>query len=234
MPISEAELRELDDFLADPAREETAMDVATIEGFLTALAIGPETVMPSQWLPRVYDMHAGKTEAEFENLAQAQRIPGLIMRHYNAVIRAFLEDPESFEPIYLSGAEWGAAEWCEGFLLGTRFSREAWALLMVGQPKLFTPFFRLGTDEGIALTKKDGDAERWMHAVAPALVEIHGYWKAHRDARPPGLVGDDFRVGGQRVPVTREAPKIGRNDPCPCGSGKKFKKCCGAVSPTRH
>ncbi len=28
-------------------------------------------------------------------------------------------------------------------------------------------------------------------------------------------------------PVVREAPKIGRNDPCPCGSGKKYKKCCG-------
>ncbi|MFA5810889.1 MAG: YchJ family metal-binding protein [bacterium] len=27
--------------------------------------------------------------------------------------------------------------------------------------------------------------------------------------------------------VRREAPKIGRNDPCPCGSGKKYKKCCG-------
>jgi preprotein translocase subunit SecA len=32
------------------------------------------------------------------------------------------------------------------------------------------------------------------------------------------------------VPVTRAAPKVGRNDPCSCGSGKKFKKCCGAVS----
>ena len=32
------------------------------------------------------------------------------------------------------------------------------------------------------------------------------------------------------VPVTREAPKVGRNDPCPCGSGKKYKKCCGAAS----
>ena len=32
------------------------------------------------------------------------------------------------------------------------------------------------------------------------------------------------------VPVTREAPKVGRNDPCPCGSGKKYKKCCGATS----
>lgn len=27
--------------------------------------------------------------------------------------------------------------------------------------------------------------------------------------------------------VQRETPKVGRNDPCPCGSGKKFKKCCG-------
>lgn len=32
-------------------------------------------------------------------------------------------------------------------------------------------------------------------------------------------------VGQQ--PVRREAPKVGRNNPCPCGSGKKFKKCCG-------
>ncbi len=29
-------------------------------------------------------------------------------------------------------------------------------------------------------------------------------------------------------PVRREAPKVGRNEPCPCGSGKKYKKCCGA------
>jgi preprotein translocase subunit SecA len=27
--------------------------------------------------------------------------------------------------------------------------------------------------------------------------------------------------------VKREEPKVGRNDPCPCGSGKKFKQCCG-------
>lgn len=31
------------------------------------------------------------------------------------------------------------------------------------------------------------------------------------------------------VTVRREGPKIGRNDPCPCGSGKKYKKCCGAA-----
>ena len=30
-----------------------------------------------------------------------------------------------------------------------------------------------------------------------------------------------------KTPITRETPKIGRNDPCICGNGRKFKKCCG-------
>ncbi|MEW6079572.1 MAG: YchJ family protein [Thermodesulfobacteriota bacterium] len=39
-----------------------------------------------------------------------------------------------------------------------------------------------------------------------------------------------FKDGNAVTPQTirRDAPKVGRNDPCPCGSGKKFKKCCGA------
>jgi len=32
----------------------------------------------------------------------------------------------------------------------------------------------------------------------------------------------------KRAPVTTQEPKVGRNDPCPCGSGKKYKKCHGA------
>ena len=30
-----------------------------------------------------------------------------------------------------------------------------------------------------------------------------------------------------QFPVKRAAPKVGRNDPCPCGNGRKYKKCCG-------
>jgi SEC-C motif-containing protein len=41
--------------------------------------------------------------------------------------------------------------------------------------------------------------------------------------------GDWKYVAGNVIPttVTRVGDKIGRNDPCPCGSGKKYKKCCG-------
>jgi preprotein translocase subunit SecA len=38
--------------------------------------------------------------------------------------------------------------------------------------------------------------------------------------------GDD---GGKPIPVRREGRKIGRNEPCPCGSGKKYKRCHGAA-----
>jgi SEC-C motif-containing protein len=42
----------------------------------------------------------------------------------------------------------------------------------------------------------------------------------------PRVGGDDAKV----MTVRRDEPKVGRNDPCPCGSGKKYKKCHGAAA----
>jgi uncharacterized protein len=228
--LSEDELNELDDFLADESIEETSMDASTLEGFLTAISIGPRTVMPSEWLPWVWDMQNGEAEAEFVSAKQANRIMSLIMRQYNAVVQTFMDDPASFEPVFWFGEQWGAAEWCEGFLLGFQFRDEAWSLLAVGQPTWFTPFLRLGTDDGIEITTKAGDAEKWMNEIELSLVKMHAFWKDRRASQPGGLVEDDFRLGGHKdvAQSVRGGPKIGRNDPCPCGSGKKFKKCCGA------
>ena len=53
----------------------------------------------------------------------------------------------------------------------------------------------------------------------------------HERARFGRVDGQWFYVDGdmvKRKPVTREGPKVGRNEPCPCGSGSKFKRCCGA------
>ena len=40
--------------------------------------------------------------------------------------------------------------------------------------------------------------------------------------------GDASSIGGRQQPIVKKEKKVGRNDPCPCGSGKKYKKCCGA------
>jgi preprotein translocase subunit SecA len=50
-----------------------------------------------------------------------------------------------------------------------------------------------------------------------------------RRASIEGRAGEDGRVVAAPKQVTREGPKVGRNDPCPCGSGKKYKKCHGAM-----
>jgi preprotein translocase subunit SecA len=45
-----------------------------------------------------------------------------------------------------------------------------------------------------------------------------------------GADGDGAEVKLELAPVRREMPKVGRNEPCPCGSGKKYKNCCGRVA----
>ena len=91
----------------------------------------------------------------------------------------------------------------------------------VGDPdrsSLVTPFLRLGDVAGMEITDQEDDAERWVNAIVPALVGIHAYWAKQRGTRAGELAN---------APVRRASPKVGRNDPCPCGSGRKFKHCCG-------
>ena len=59
--------------------------------------------------------------------------------------------------------------------------------------------------------------DRWYFVDGESHVHEEG--KGHEHHAP----------AAQKAPVVRETPKVGRNDPCACGSGKKFKKCCGAA-----
>lgn len=227
--LTDLELDELDEFLAGEGIEETSMDVSTLEGFLTAIAIGPGIVPPSAWLPWVWDLEEGEANPPFEDEAQAGRIISLVLRYHNAVLHCFSSEPASFEPVFWRAAHWGAAEWSEGFLLGAQFHEEAWRLLAMAQPSWFAPFLRLGTDEGRDITRSDNDADTWMNEIGISLVKINAYWNDERQKQPTGPVPDGRGFGESCavVPVVREGAKIGRNEPCPCGSGKKFKRCCG-------
>ncbi len=225
--LTPEEIAILDDFLSGDSIADTSMDFATLEGFLTAIAIGPRMVRPSEWIPWIWDMDDAENAPEFSGEQEANRIMSLVFRHYNTIVGTFNTVAESFEPIFWEGRQWGAAEWCEGFLLGFQFAEKEWALLQVGQPTWFTPFLRLGTFEGIEITDDQGDAEKWMNEIKPSVLKLHGYWSQYEKLDP---------AVHESTPIVRSGPKVGRNDPCPCGSGRKFKKCCGSsnASPTLH
>lgn len=65
-----------------------------------------------------------------------------------------------------------------------------------------------------------------MNEVTPALARLHDFWREQRMQSPATRTPNE--------PVVRTIPKIGRNAPCPCGSGRKYKKCCGSGSTTLH
>jgi uncharacterized protein len=64
----------------------------------------------------------------------------------------------------------------------------------------------------------DRETDHVRNAITPNVREIHAYWLKCRAADAPAS-----------APVHRNETRVGRNDPCPCGSGKKYKKCCGSV-----
>lgn len=49
-PLTDEEIRELDEFLLEAEGIDEAMDLSTRDGFLTAILCGPKTIMPSEWL----------------------------------------------------------------------------------------------------------------------------------------------------------------------------------------
>ena len=88
-----------------------------------------------------------------------------------------------------------------------------WLGLEIVKTEAGGPDDQTGKVEFIARYKLDG-AEQAHHELSD-LKKIQGRW---------------YFIDGKLVkepPVRRTTPKVGRNDPCPCGSGKKYKKCCG-------
>ncbi|MEE8306038.1 MAG: DUF1186 domain-containing protein [Gammaproteobacteria bacterium] len=84
------------------------------------------------------------------------------------------------------------------------------------------------------------DTRRYAKGLIGNVVDEISWWACFRECddeehldRDPFDVEDDVRLRAVKT-VMRPGPKIGRNDPCPCGSGKKYKKCCIANETLLH
>lgn len=83
----------------------------------------------------------------------------------------------------------------------------------------------------ILRTERGGAGDETGVVEFRALYTANGEFCNHHEIsqfvrEPDGWKFADGELVGE-TPITREEPKVGRNDPCPCGSGKKYKKCCG-------
>jgi len=218
--ISPDDIVALGEFLDREPVAKRSMSIPMLDGFLTAIVIGPEVVMPSDYLPWVWDWKRGKKDAEFADLDEANRIFGFVQGMNNRVAAPLMGDAPTVVPVFVFEPAWDHMEWVAGFLAGTQFDTEVWEYARDDAPEIFEPFE--------VIVGMERDAPGWEDAcdeLGASLVDIRDYFRA-----------GEWRQAFVEVqkPFVREGPKVGRNDPCPCGSGRKFKKCCGDSGQAVH
>jgi uncharacterized protein len=225
MLFSSADTDRLEELLASDAFKGEAMTLDMLQGFLCAILSGPESVPVDTWMKDVLG-----ESPEYESPAQADEVRGLLLRLHDALAAALAEQ-QDFDLI-LYGAEDDPeavdyASWCDGYVYGSQISPVNWfeaagkkvdelsdymevffllnGLLKEDAKKHKQPWLSKKEEEK-ALTMAREDLPDTIHAV-------YLFWESRRAAANP---------------VRRESAKVGRNDLCPCGSGKKFKQCCGS------
>jgi uncharacterized protein len=234
-PLNEAEIDQLDDFLTSDSAPDEAMDVSMMDGFMTALASGPNLMMPGIMLGWIWDAEHGQDLPAFASADESKGIVGQIIRHWNSVNDTLNDASAEYEPLILERESDGRVisvidDWCEGYYKGIAVDRTAWTPLLEEHPEWFTVIMLYGTEEGWDELKRRNDSldqhQAFAGSLAGSVQNIHRYWVKQRrlHIERGGMPG----VMAQREPL-RRAPKVGRNDPCPCGSGKKYKRCHGAV-----
>jgi uncharacterized protein len=229
-PFGDEQLDRLEVLLDAPGFEE-AMRLDEIQGYLCAALSGPAPIDEED---RLIDILGGE---EALNSAASQEIAELIRQFAEALAADLAADKPP--ALLLYPKEEGDEDandylpWCQAYLLGIDQSPEDWyesieeieeeeaeALAEFLDERIFQ--LMVLTGEAEAAAKEHG--EKWPEGEELAIIE------RECEEELPHVVTEIYRFWLARRGVgtiRKETPDIGRNDPCPCDSGKKFKQCCG-------
>jgi uncharacterized protein len=219
LPIEQAEVARLTRTLGDSA-------VHRLMGISVALASVPAIVPPSAWVGEYL------SEAKLANAKEASSLAEIVFRIQGAVV-ARVREAELEIDVNVPEAEnvFACRAWARGYA----------AILKHVEPRhleeqdIFDCSFAIEAVAELperleALDElREGDETRedvlnnYRDELADAAALLDEAWS---DARLAAIKAEVART----QPIVNSAPKVGRNDPCTCGSGKKYKKCCGAAS----
>lgn len=210
-PLSDDEYETLADFLDEHGN----LDIDGLLGFFNALAVAPSLLPPATWLPFVLP------EEQPEGLGRNEltEIIGLVLRQYNDVLDALEHNSLVAPP---SDDEETCARFAGGYAEGAALDSawidndDRWSfaspLAYLGDKRDLVP------EKELAKLDADSGAKALIRKQLSAIIgTTHDVFKKYR------------RVSLEQPPLPH-AVRVGRNAPCPCGSGKKYKRCC-AVSP---
>jgi uncharacterized protein len=233
--LDDAQINRLSDLLEQRAVPHRGFNLEALDGFLSALVVSPAQVPVEEWAPVVW----GGKPPRWSSPAEAEEVHNLLLGHWNmATARArqggddlpdhlmplmwLPEDPQQGEQALDEDELDVGREWALGFFEGVALREDAWNAWLDAHDwidEIFAMLEQLATGEA-------GDGQAPDQPPAPL-----GYRQRLDIVMDlPVMLADlnHHYISEQtpRTPIRREDGP-GRNDPCPCGSGKKHKKCCG-------
>lgn len=195
--------------------DQGVFEINGLDGFLAAICSCPTMIPPSRWIPMVW----GDLEPQYESQESATEIMGLLMRFYNEVNEMLRSDQAPYS-LYIGQRETVDGEyvdildeWCHGYIRGIYLTLTESELNDEALQKMLVPMaaFTEYTDFEAHKRMEAGDEDVYKHFKELVITN-------------PQRIYDYLVYQPVQQPTNRH--KIGRNDPCPCGSGKKYKKCC--------
>lgn len=222
-PMTDADLAQLDTLLAAVDPDES-MAVEELDGFFAALACCPEPIASDEFLPVVLG-HPAQAARERLGERDFATLSRLLERH-RAAMAAQLYEREGIAPVlgHDERGRPGGNAWAIGFVRAMALRPDAWDALDEDDEsaQALDPLMRLVEEveppEGEAAQPiADEQREDAIAAMLDGVTQVYDILASARE-----------RALAPAAPARREGPRVGRNDPCPCGSGRKFKHCHGA------
>jgi uncharacterized protein len=225
MTKEEKRLDRLDDLLRALPFENMPMSLSELDGFLTGVLACPVMVAPSEWLPQVWSETG---EAQFVDQRKAEETIGAVMEHYNSVATA-ITSSLWVDPIYeidTNSDETLWESWVAGFTRALMLRPDAWEDFMDQadeETQSSLTFLVALQDINVGKSTLADDVIDEIDLEAPDLIPNCVATILHQ-SRPElaGTVAANLPGMPHKAP-----PRQRRNDPCSCGSGRKYKQCCG-------
>jgi yecA family protein len=216
-------------FLLSKHVPDTAMTVEGVDGYFTALAICPGEIEPDEYWPALWNYDA-ETDAEpsYDSEEQAEYVSDLLTRYMEAVKRRIaLGFPHPGLYVAADDDE-EERDWAVGFLRGVALRAQTWGERAAEDEDcsmFMSAIYILATGDASDAEERFTPQERtaFFEKLPTLLLNLYRTWRGLSAVRLPAAAASHYDPATAR----RFGRKIGRNEPCPCGSGKKFKRCCG-------
>lgn len=215
LTFDEAARSRLMELLDAKSEAHNTMRCDEVQGFMMALLSGPDALNPTNWLPEILgeeSLFDAKERTEIERLVMAMAADMRMKLNEKILPDLWFYEDEAGNPDFYT--------WCNAYLYALDIVPTDWfeAVDQEEFEDLFYPIMALGgiyDDEEngeVILHLNEKELTQLESDLPHVLLDIYWYWQA---------------IINKPQTVRLEGEKVGRNDPCPCGSGRKYKACCG-------